>query len=201
MHPCNDSKSTFLWPIQEQPTAAFTTWRNFLSTFTTSNHRLKQKLGKWTNLKGRKWCTYYHEKDKLVYIKKPDNSWDVHELPRDGNKRRYNIIQNDTINNVRQLPRDHLIPVHLKRKKNRLTVSIPCRIRHPPRNTSSDPTEATSWQDFVSSLPEWEQDLLRDNTDAHNLSFEIENELPSMTDLLYTGKGRHTIPSHRWRLY
>ena len=181
-----NSKSTFLWPIQEQPTAAFNTWRNFLSMFTTSNRRLKQKLGKWTNLKGRKWCTYYHEKDRLVYIKKPDNSWDVHELPLEGSKRRYNIIQNDTINNVRQLPKDHLIPVHLKRKKNRLTVSIPCGIRHPPRNTSPDPTEATSWQDFVCSLPEWEQDLLRDNTDAHNLTFEIENELPQMTDLLST---------------
>jgi len=79
-----NSKSTFLWPIQEQPTAAFNTWRNFLSMFTTSNRRLKQKLGKWTNLKGRKWCTYYHENDRLVYIKKSDNSWDVHALPRKG---------------------------------------------------------------------------------------------------------------------
>lgn len=206
-------KSLLLWPVQVRPGPKhLRTWKRFMSTLCSNNftHSLKQKLGNWTILDthDRPRQAYHDPDTHSIYRRTQKNpiQWEALHIdpePQIRNVRTHGtasrssdhttVLTHDELRNT--LNPTNATPVTIRPDRlydNRFVYSQPSRTAtaHPPLK----PEEADNWTDYITRLPEWEQDLVQHaqpNYDDYSLHDLIDNlrNTSNPTDLMIVSDG------------
>jgi hypothetical protein len=112
-----------------------------------------------------------------VYIKNP-NGWTQYKIM---NKRRrtWELAQESQSPNIQV---EGLIPCEYIPQAR--AIRSP-KYRAPIEHTSKAPSNPLTWQEFVQSLPEWEQDLLRESKEVEDTATSLIKEINRRTGRLY----------------
>ena len=172
------SKSAILWPVQEKPgQTALTQWRKLLRSLCTQqwkSRQLRESLGHWQDISHRTWQTYYDVDTHRIYDQEP-GTWRIYKI------RKHRLFWTATATpQTIDLPfNSQLIPIDLQDQ------IIPPEIERPRVPV----TIGTSWQSYIWSLPEWQQDLLRFTTNE----YRYNNGEILLRTILHTSKQLYLV--------
>jgi hypothetical protein len=170
-----------LWPVQARPeggrNSAWAAWKKFLDTLCTSGNTLRRPLGEWENTKDRLWSEYYSPEENKVYIKNP-SGWTQYKITN-RRRRTWELVQESQSQNIHM---DGLIPCKYIPQARAIR---PPKYRAPVEQTREASSNPSTWQEFVQSLPEWEQDLLRESKEVEDTATSLIEEINRRTGQLY----------------
>jgi hypothetical protein len=142
------------WPHQARPWSneSRRLWNRYLDSITSYQNNLKIPLGQWTNTKYRTWRCYYHSEYQTIFLQH-GTRW-----------QEYDISQRDR-RSWRLKP--HFFELHQDICINDMIPTIYDTNTHsvsPPTIPHSSPVKElppiTEFRQFITTLPDWEKDLL-----------------------------------------
>jgi hypothetical protein len=151
-----------LWPTQSQPgKQSIAIWKRFLKSLCMEmSHQLRISLGEWTSPPhtGYSNAVYDSILDAII-VRAPDKSiQQYHQIRKHRTKwKGYRSCTTDPA--CRQYQRDQGSPVDIL-EISRDTITIAPPSYHSYTNETSR-NEATTWEEYISTLPEWEITLLQ----------------------------------------
>lgn len=143
-----------LWPMQPRPTNQ-KPWKKFLRKICSLRAgTLDQPLGRWHKATShREWLTYYnHANDSTFY--RINNQWMTASTAHQFDDR-WTLNPPTPITENEFSPSHKCVPVTRYDDDAQFAISVP----HPLPPTEEPPSG--SWQEFISTLPHWEQALLQ----------------------------------------
>ena len=168
--PTVTSTSTMQWPRQALPgRISWAAWRRFIQTYTRtrSTDKLRIELGQWTLPQIRIWPAYYEPSSQLICQQGQaldgktislNQTWQYHSPAATQTRRFLAIPKNNIFQDSR--PASDAIPVTILRETTTdLRCSLP-QLWDSPQLVAKRPTIIATFQDYVLTLPTWEQSLL-----------------------------------------
>jgi len=179
--------------IQSKPETklAWATWRKALKLWSTNSGRLYRPLGKWrqpSHQLRQQFPFHYHSPTQTTYVTQEDG---YVACPVNPNSPNGTIFDHDTESVVEDLPEGCFptegsictMGVHVSTEaRSKATGTDSIQSQTPPPNT---------FNDYISTLPEWERDILQ----------HVECKLDSHLEVLYavldssTPASPNTVPS------
>ena len=172
--PTLPSRTHKLWPRQGPPgPKSREAWKMFLlNTYCGgTNGRLVRSLGPWTSLHKRTWPHQYDPTTNRIAIQRQarrDKRWKFYKV-RESNRCSLEILPG--VDELGEFP-SNSVPVQ-PLGNNRFTSPDPITI--PPAPVTS--SHAKTWPEFLSTLPAWEHDLLKECTECDDCTDPLFLEL------------------------
>ena len=169
-----------LWPFQPKPGPLnFRAWRRFLAdevlhvnqplvNAQTKNLQLALPLQEWLEHSSwfqKKWSSFHSTSTQSILIfNNNEQQYKVHNKERKSRKRlnrtyqRAQLFQQNSSTNARTLPQDST-PIDITTFQNLYHIKETW-----PTQSTTTPTEPTTWESYVNQLQPWEKVLLIEST-------------------------------------